>query len=222
MTAIVEAYLRTRERVVGLLLPADDALLQERIPACPAWSVQELLTHLVSMPAALSTGRWPTGAIGDWLDELIVERKGQAPEELIAEWRSLDGALPGLLDGPSALLFDDLAVHEHDLRSAVNRPDHQALETAQVLPRALAAFSEPLRAAGLGAIEVRSGDEVWRSHEAVAGWTLLVDPWTAVRAVSSRRTADELRELPSTGKADDYIGVLDAHLPLAAAPLREP
>jgi hypothetical protein len=221
MDSIVEAYLRTRERVADLVAAAGAAKLQRQVPACPAWCVHDLLAHVVSMPAALSTGRLPTGPIDEWLDELVIERKGQAAGELIAEWKGLDGALPGLLDGPSALLFDDLAVHEHDLRGALNAPDHDALEVAQVLPRALAAFSEPLQAAGLGAIEVRSGDEVWRSHEDVAGWTLLVDPWTASRAVSSRRTAEELRALPSAGVADAYIGVLDAHLPLASAPLLE-
>jgi hypothetical protein len=222
VNSLVEAYLRTRERVADVLLAADAAELERQVPACPAWCVQELATHLVSMPAALSTGRLPSGPIGDWLDELIVERQGQTLAELITEWRSLDNAFAGLIDGPAALLFDDLAVHEHDLRGALNTPDHAALEIAEVLPRALGAFSQPLRSAGLGAIEVRSGDDVWRSHEDQVGWTLLVDPWTAVRVLSSRRTADELRTLPSTGEADAYISVLDAHLPLAAAPLREP
>lgn len=222
MDSIVDAYVRTRERVAGLLLAADDADLQRQVPACPEWCVQELLTHLVSMPAALSTGRLPSGDISKWLDELIVERKGQTAVELIAEWSSLNGVLTALLGGPAGLLFDDLAVHEHDLRGALEKPDHEALEVEQVLPRALAAFGEPLRGAGLGAIEVRSGDDVWRSHEDETGWVLLVDPWTAVRAVSSRRTAEELRALRSVGEADAYIDVLDAHLPLAAAPLSEP
>jgi hypothetical protein len=222
MDSLVGAYLRTRERVADLLLAADAAELQLQVPACPAWCVQDLLAHLVSMPAAISTGRLPSGPIGEWLDELIVERQGQALAELITEWRSLDAALAELIDGPAALLFDDLVVHEHDLRGALNTPDHAALEVAQALPRAVAAFGEPLRSAGLGAIEVRTADQVWRSHEDQVGWTLLVDPWTAVRALSSRRTADELRALPSTGEADAYIGVLDAHLPLAAAPLHEP
>ena len=222
MSPVYDAYLRTRERVAGLLSGADQAALKLRVPACPAWSVQELLSHLVSMPAAIAVGRRPSGAIADWLDELITERNGQSASKLITEWRSLDEALAGLLEGPSSLLFTDLAVHEHDLRSALNLPDHTALEVDAVLPAALAAFGEPLRAAGLGAIEVRDGARTWRSHEAAVGWTLLVDPWTAVRAVNSRRTAQELHELPHWGDATAYVPILDAHLPLAAEPLREP
>jgi hypothetical protein len=221
MESIVGAYLRTRERVTELLSAAAEAELERQVPACPAWSVQELLAHLVSMPAAITAGRRPSGPVGEWLEELIVERKGQSSGELIAEWQSLDGELAGLLGGSSALLFGDLAVHEHDLRGALTKPDHAALEVDEVLPRTLAAFSKPLRAAGLGAIEVRNDSGVWRSHDDAVGWTLLVDPWTAVRAVNSRRTADEVRQLPALGEATPYLPVLDEHLPLPAESLGE-
>jgi hypothetical protein len=221
MESIFGAYLRTRERVTELLSAVAEADLEKRVPACPAWSVHELLAHLVSMPAAIAAGRRPSGPVGEWLDELIVERKGQRSGELISEWQSLDGELAGLLGGSASLLFGDLAVHEHDLRGAFNKPDHAALEVDELLPRTLAAFGKPLRAAGLGAIEVRNEDGVWRSHDAAAGWTLLVDPWTAVRAVNSRRTADEVCRLPALGEATPYLRVLDEHLPLPAESLGE-
>jgi hypothetical protein len=140
---------------------------------------------------------------------------------MVAEWRTLDDAIAAMLDGPGALLFADLAVHEHDLRGALDRPDHDALEVETIMPRTLAAFSGPLRDAGLGAISVRYGDQMWNSHDADPGWTLLVEPWEAVRAVNSRRTADELRALPAEGDAGPYIPVLDAHLPLPVTALGE-
>jgi hypothetical protein len=222
MESVFGAYLRTRERVTDLLQAVASADLGKQVPACPAWSVHELLAHLVSMPAAISVGRRPSGPVGEWLEELIVERKDQSCASLITEWQSLDASLADLLSGPSAVLFADLAVHEHDLRGALNKPDHAALEVDEILPRTLAAFSKPLQAAGLGAIEVRGDGGVWRSHEAPVGWTLLVDPWTAVRAVNSRRTEQELCQLPALGEATPYLRVLDGHLPLPADSLREP
>jgi hypothetical protein len=127
----------------------------------------------------------------------------------------------GALTAGSALLFGDLAVHEHDFRGALGRPDHSALEVGDMLPRTIAAFSRPLQEAGLAPIELRCGDDVWRSHEGEPGWTLIVDPWTAVRAMNSRRTADELRALPSRGDPDPYLPILDAHLPLPVHSLGE-
>jgi hypothetical protein len=134
---------------------------------------------------------------------------------------ALDEAIAAVLHR-SEVLYGDLGVHEHDLRSALGRPDHDALEADVLLPRTVAAFAAPLRAAGLDAIAVRHHGGEWRSHDAPAGWTLDVAPWEASRALSSRRTAAELRVLPGSGDPEPYIPLLDAHLPLPARPLAEP
>ena len=219
MDDLFEPYRRTRARVCALLRDADHDELARRVPACPAWSVHDLGAHLVGIPAALAAGRRPAGDVDRWLQDLVDERRHQEIEALVAEWYGLDDVLPPMLAGPGALMFADLAVHEHDLRGALGRPDHDALEVEALLPRTLAGFATPLRDAGLGAIVVDHDGHVWRSHDADAGWTLAVDPWEAVRAVNSRRTADELRALPATGDVEPYLGVLHAHLPLPTQPL---
>jgi hypothetical protein len=43
----------------------------------------------------------------------------------------------------------------------------------------------------------------------------------AASAGNSRRTADELRALPSDGDAEPYLALLDAHLPLPGHSLGE-
>jgi uncharacterized protein (TIGR03083 family) len=174
--SLFAAYARTRDRIVELLAVTPEDELFRVVPACPDWTVHDLLAHVVSLPAALSMGRRPTGPIGDWLSELVAERNEQPVKELAQEWRALDTELDGLLSGPSALLFADLAVHEHDFRGALGRPDHAALEVEAMLPRTIAAFKRPLQDAGLAPIEVRAGARAWRSHAGDAGWTLLVDP----------------------------------------------
>ena len=221
MPATFEAYARTRARFGALVGAAGPEELARPVPACPDWRVHDLLAHVVSMPAAISAGRAPDGDVGAWLEELIAERAGQPVPELLAEWEALDGPLAALLDGPAALLFPDLAVHEHDLRGALGRPDHAALETEEFMARTLAGFRRPLQEAGLGAIEVRSEAGSWRSHDAPVGWTLLVDPWEASRALSSRRTAREVRDLPAEGDPEPYLQLLDDHLPLPAGSLGE-
>ena len=89
------------------------------------------------------------------------------------------------------------------------------------MPRVLAAFARPLQAAGLPAIEVRTEGQSWVSHPGEAGWTLLVEPWEAVRALASRRTEVELLKLPALGDASAYLPVLDNHLPLPLRTLAE-
>jgi uncharacterized protein (TIGR03083 family) len=207
--------------MIAVLDTTPEAELARVVPSCPDWTVHQLLAHVVSIPAALASGRQPNGPINDWLSELVAERSDQPASSLHDEWRALDSALDALLSGGAALLFGDLAIHEHDLRGALGRPDHEALEVDAMLPRTVTAFRKPLQEAGLAPLAVRCGDQVWRSHDGEPGWTLIVDPWTAVRAVNSRRTADELRALPSQGDADPYLPILDAHLPLPVQSLDE-
>ncbi len=216
-----DAYDRTRARMTDLFSTATAPESARHVPACPEWSVHDLAAHVVGVPAALGAGRMPAGDIDAWLQELVAERHDQEVVAMMSEWSTLDGVLAPMLQGPGGMLFGDLAVHEHDLRGALRRPDHTALEVDVMMPRTLAGFETPLQAAGLGAIEVAYGGRSWKSHDADPGWTLLVDPWEAVRAVNSRRTAAEVLELPCTGDPRPYVAVLDAHLPLPVASLDE-
>jgi hypothetical protein len=216
------AYSSTRARMAELAASLSPRDLGRVVPACPLWTIFDLIAHVVSMPAAIAIGASPPGSITDWLQNLIEDRRDQSAGELTEEWLSLDGAIAVILKGPGGLLFDDLAVHEHDLRTAVGAPDHGALEVEVMLPRTLGGFAEPLRQAGLGAIEVRHDDRMWRSHASEPGWTLEVTPWEAVRALYSRRTAEELRGLPHDGNVEPYLAILDAHLPLPTISLDEP
>jgi len=215
------AYSTTRARMTLIaesLSPADLCLT---VPACPLWTVFDLIAHVVSMPAAIGNGESPPGTLTDWLQILVEARRGQSVGDLTQEWLSLDGSISAILNGPGGVLYGDLAVHEHDLRGAVDAPDHDALEVDVMLPRTLAGFAKPLRQAGLGAISVRHDDRIWRSHDTEPGWMLHVTPWEATRAVNSRRTADELRELPHDGDIEPYLAILDAHLPLPSTSLEE-
>jgi hypothetical protein len=216
------AYSATRTRMVQIAQSLSPGDLRQAVPACPLWTVFDLIAHVVSMPAAIGNGESPPGPVTDWLQGLVEARRAQSVDELTEEWLTLDGPIAAILSGPGGVLFGDLAVHEHDVRSAVGAADHGALEVEVMLPRTLAGFAKPLRQAGLGAIAVRHDDEMWRSHDAEPGWTLDVTPWEAVRAINSRRTADELRELPHVGDVEPYLAILDAHLPLPTVSLDEP
>jgi len=215
------AYGRTRARMTELFSAATPTELARCVPACPDWSVHDLAAHVVGIPAALGAGRMPDGDLDGWLQELVAKRRDREVDAMMSEWSTLDTVIAPMLQGPGGVLFGDLAVHEHDLRGALARPDHTALEVEVMMPRTLAGFATPLQTAGLGAIEVAHAGRSWKSHDAEPGWTLLVDPWEAVRAVNSRRTAAEVLALPCTGDPRPYVEVLDAHLPLPLESLGE-
>lgn len=219
MSDLFDAYARTRDRMIAVAR-AHPTATDRRVPACPEWTVHDLLAHVVALPAAIGSGDLPGEDLDGWLQGLVDARAAQGVDELFAEWLTLDDAVRRILDG-GGVLFADLGVHEHDLRGAVGAPDHGALEVEVLLPLTLEGLAGPLRDAGLGALAVVDGTRSWRSHDAEASWTLETTAWEAVRAVNSRRTADELRALPHRGDPEPYLAVLDAHLPLPLSSLGE-
>jgi uncharacterized protein (TIGR03083 family) len=221
MADLFVPYQRTRERVCTLLLDATPDALARTVPACPDWTVHDVAAHLVGTPAELAAGNFPTGDVGAWLQSIVDARHDADIQTLVEEWHALDGTIEPMMQGPGALMFGDVAVHEHDVRAALDRPDHEALEVDAVVTFALEFVATPARDAGLGAVVVEHDGQTWRSHDADPGWTLHVEPWEAVRAVYSRRTAEELRALPGNGDAEPYIALIEAHLPLPEHSLGE-
>jgi len=221
MTELFTAYDETRNRMLDIARAAGPDALATTIPSCPDWSALQLITHCVSLPAAIAAGSFPTGDSNEWIASIIQDRAGASLDELATEWVSVNDTIAGMVNGGGAVLFDDLVVHEHDLRGALGVPDHSALDASISVPRSLESCVAALETAGLGSIEVRSGSDVWRSHDAEPGWILEVSPWEAVRVLYSRRTTDELRALGGSDNIGAYIAVLDAHLPLPTSSLGE-
>ena len=157
MDDLFEPYQRTRTRVSTLFLDATPAALARTVPACPAWSVHDLAAHLVGVPATLAAGNFPDGDVDAWLQGIVDDRRDARVDDLMDEWNTLDGAMAPMLQGMGALMFADVAIHEHDLRGALG----------------------------------------------------------------SRRTADELRALPSDGGGEAYFAVIAGHLPLPEPSLGE-
>jgi len=221
MTELFSAYDATRARMLDIARVAGPDALTTTVPSCPDWSALQLITHCVSMPAALGAGDFPTGDLNEWIDKILNDRAGASLDQLAEEWVGANETIAGMVNGGGAVLFDDLVVHEHDLRAALGVPDHSALDAAINVPRSLDSCVAALETAGLGSIEVRSAEGTWRSHDAEPGWILEISPWEAVRVLYSRRTADELRALGGSDNIEAYIALLDAHLPLPTSSLGE-
>jgi hypothetical protein len=221
MADLFAPYRRTRERVCTLLLDATPDALARTVPACPAWTVHDLAAHLVGVPATLAAGDFPSGDVDGWLQGIVDTRRDVGVGDLVEEWNGLDAAIEPMLEGMGSLMFTDVAIHEHDLRAALGTADHRALEVDAIMACEVSSFAPPLQDAELGAIVVEHDGQTWRSHDADAGWTLRVAPWEAMRALGSRRTADELRALPSDGGGDAYVAIIAGHLPLPEQSLGE-
>jgi len=212
-------YHATRGRIAELVAGVDTGVV---VPACPAWTAHDLLAHVSGMPEALTAGDFPGADRQDWIDGIVAARRAVATDELLTRWEACAAATSTFVDAGAALLFADLVVHEHDLRGALDRPGGRGVaEVRAVVQLLLDGLAPAIKEAKLGALMIDSGPVRWTSHFARSGCTLHLDPWEATRVLASRRTADELLALPSTGDVEPYLKVLDEHQPLPERSLDE-
>ena len=125
-SVVADAYADLRTRVTKLLtgLPAEKA--GARSAHCPAWTVKDVLAHMVGVPEDILAGNLEGVATDAWTQRQVERHATDSIDDLLAIWAELDSTLNGLvpnLPNPtvSQLLFDQVQ-HEHDMRHALDMP----------------------------------------------------------------------------------------------------
>ena len=215
-------YFTIRTRMIDVVEQLSYDQLAAGVPACPAWSVHDLVIHVTSMPHAILVGDIPNGPDPNpWIDGLIQRHRPKSTGEVVAWWQSNDVALQTLV-GQADLLILDLFVHESDLHGALGSIGHRtAPELAEQLASSVATFAAQIATAGLAPVAIETELGKFVTSDGTPGWTLNVSAWEAHRTLNSRRTPAEIKSLPATGNADPYLALLDDHLPLPTTSLAE-
>jgi uncharacterized protein (TIGR03083 family) len=183
------AYRAVRLAVTELLADRDAATLV--VPACPEWTVEKLLGHLVGI-AALAIGRmsgWaPAAAGGADVPNLLDEwgKLGPRAEELMAERGGRCGNL----------MVMDAFTHELDLRYALGEvvpAEHPAFAGAfEVLANG---FSASVTAHNLPGVRLSVGETQWLVGDSDPAATVTADRYELLRSLAGRRTARQITEL---------------------------
>jgi uncharacterized protein (TIGR03083 family) len=116
-------YRDTRERVISLVWGLDDGALGTRVPACPKWSVRDVLAHLTGIVVDVTEGRL-TGPPADEETAAQVARfKDHDVADILATWSKVAPRfedLIGMVRSWPAVI--DVVSHEHDIRGALSFP----------------------------------------------------------------------------------------------------
>jgi uncharacterized protein (TIGR03083 family) len=217
-----EQYHDTRRRLGAVVGTLDDARAHAHVAACPAWDVHDVIAHVSGVPEMLVDGRRPAGGSQALIEAAVTERRDVPIEEMLARWEACTDRVSDLVDRIPLFLVD-LVCHEHDVRQALGSPGaRSAPEVRTAVELFLTTrLAEHIEAAGLGALCVDVGDATWQSHDAPVACTIRADSWEVLRVLLSRRTADEVRALPTQGDVEPYIAVFADHSPLPTQSLHE-
>ncbi|HZD02658.1 MAG TPA: maleylpyruvate isomerase family mycothiol-dependent enzyme [Actinomycetes bacterium] len=244
MADLVGAYADARRRLGELLAGLDEAALAAPVPACPAWTVRDILAHVTGVAADAAGGTYFSGAADAWSDTGLAaardewtagqvrSRRDRPVQALVAEWAGwaavlepmLAGTVPAPPGSPAWLLsapVADLAVHLHDVRGALRRPgDRDAPATGLGLRIYARWLGERLDQAGRPALRLRVGDREWVEGSGPPAAALTADPFELFRALSGRRSLDQVRALAWDGGPEPYLDLF-APYPMPASPLVE-
>jgi uncharacterized protein (TIGR03083 family) len=206
-----EHYRGSRERLSSLIaeLIAEGRDLDAiPVPACPAWSVHDVLAHLTAVVEDVMAGKLKGPPSIEETSAQVQRRRPMPTAEMLEEWSETAPAFESILQSVRVWPgFLDVLAHEHDIRGAVHRPgarDHiDVVASAEWL---LSVWNPPVR------VVVRT-DEVERVYgkSDSAGLSesdlrLTTTPFEVFRFRLGRRSPAQLRSMDWSG---DPVSVLD-------------
>jgi uncharacterized protein (TIGR03083 family) len=216
------AYRGVRERTAALMRSADPEELEQIAPATPEWRVRDVLAHLVGVTADVAAGRLDGVATDPWTAAQVDARRDRSVDALLAEWDELGpGFESTLVDVPPAIagqaVFDAIT-HEQDIRHALGTPGARDCDAIAI---AFDFCIDARETSGTPAVRVvhEAGEVVAGEGEPVAAIT--TTRFDYVRAVSGRRTADEITGFAWEGASDPALVFFGAIFTMRTEPLGE-
>lgn len=218
-----DLYAHTRERFVAEAKGLDPSLA---VPACPGWTVRDVVAHLVGLAADVTTGRLDGYAGAAWTAQQVSERSGSTMAELFEEWESVlptfleinrdlaASDLPEMINhvlGPvpttsfESAFHVDLVHHEHDLLGAAGTPRQVPLPADVAAMRSqLANVRLRFGADRLSTLRISptDTDRFWDVGTGDPVASLSAPVIEVLRAFGGRRTLEEIRSFGWSGESD--------------------
>jgi uncharacterized protein (TIGR03083 family) len=195
-------------------MTCDEAAFERIVPLNPAWRVRDVIAHEVGVseealvgyiPDAEDPKRRPDEARlrDEWTQAQVVRRHDVSVQMMLDEWDVLATNLTPLLNAPALPAGFvpqvrtapplDVGCHLHDLRHALGQPgDRDAPTTRVAFAIARGWLNLRLGAAQLPALRLRAPDREWVIGHGPAEATLEADEFELFRALTGRRSRDQV------------------------------
>ncbi|MEY3360670.1 MAG: hypothetical protein RL531_389 [Actinomycetota bacterium] len=220
----IAIYRGIRGRVADLVRDLDADTLDRIAPATPAWSVHDLLAHLIGDVTDIVEGNLDGVATDAWTQAQVDRRRGIPVADLLEEWEHGSAVIePTIGDFPPmmrTMFLTDAVTHEHDIRHAIGAPGARDSD-AIAYSYATAVVAAGLARGGAGAVRVvhEAGEDVVGDGSVTA--TLRTPRFEIVRAAVGRRSLDEIVAWDWEGEPTPDAFVLGMFTPTRETPLGE-
>jgi len=196
MDEIGDAYRGVRLRVNALVIDTDDVALDAIAPATPEWRVRDLLAHLAGVTADIVSGNLEGVGTDEWTARQVDQRRDRGVDELMAEWNEhapTVEAMAGEFGRAAGRLVSDATAHEHDIRGALGVPGARDSDAVALSFEYVGtSLGIELDRAGMGAIRVHHDDTTSTFGAAAPMASLHTTRFEFVRALTGRRSRDQI------------------------------
>jgi uncharacterized protein (TIGR03083 family) len=236
MIDLAAAYEETHDHLVEIVLGPDDDALRTKVPASPAWSVKDVVAHVTGIGGDVAHGLTPPylDVLEAWRDpeqaakrdamtaKQVEDRRGLTLQQVLDEWSGHLERLLRMLSGEepfaSGLPFvghvvnTDLAVHSQDVRGAVGVPgDRESAGVGIGLAGYSFGLDVRIRSLGLPALTLRYGEKERVLGDGDPAATLEAGRFEIFRALSGRRSRDQILAMKWTGDPEPYLPLIPAY-----------
>ena len=200
------------------------------VPATPEWRVRDVVSHLVGDIECILRGDFPSEffrsfgdaaailELNEWTQSHLEARRNRSLDEIVAEWDELTPPLVSMMrteterpDGvpPFAdrVIVTDLGVHQQDIFGAFGvKRDHDGPTVKIGSAAYIAALDFRLRAEGRGALAIEAPGKRWVVGGDEPSATVRTNRFELFRALSGRRSLDQLRSYDWDGDPEPFLG----------------
>ncbi|MEY2424188.1 MAG: hypothetical protein QOI95_4255 [Acidimicrobiaceae bacterium] len=207
MGEVADAYARCRSRIADLTAGLDEQRAALTVPACPNWSVHDVVAHVVGVVDDALAGRLDGVATDPWTAAQVDARRTLPIDDMLREWDTQAPAFEELLDAigdPGRQAVADVVTHEHDLRGALDDPGARDSDGVHIGLGFLAPhFVSSAAARGITVrVCTTAGFDCGDQSAAVV---LTGEPFGLLRAMTGRRSVDQLRDMDWKGEDEAVL-----------------
>ncbi len=204
-------------RVWSLVDDLDPERAGRTVPACPDWTVRDLVAHMVGLVADVLDDHEPGDHPEEWTRAQVDQRSARSLPQLREEWLRMSRDLVDWMYANNTRPLGDVVIHEQDLRGALEEPGAQVTPGMHALRDRMAdGFREAVDDAGLDPIALvgdkwtfATGGDVGSAPVAVRA-----HDFDLIRALMTRRSEAQLRKWTERGDIAPYLPCFEALGPL--------
>lgn len=229
MADLADLYDQIRNDISELVAGLAPEELEETVPATPDWTIKNVVTHLAADATCITAGDFPreffeafgeasaVALVNNWTARQVREREGRSLEDLLQEWKSSGAAVTDMMRGAKPwpedtlvfadrVLLTDAAVHQQDIFGALGIA--RARESAPIrigLSGYVVTMGWRLASTGLPPLELDAGDKSYKAGEGEPDATVHASRFELFRAMSGRRSPEQIAAYEWKGEAEPYI-----------------